>query len=208
MAYCTICGSQLEPNAKFCVICGAKLAAAPAATPTQPAQPAAPAQPDETQAPPQATYPPVSGAYQTPPTEQQTPPPPQQPSYSPVPQQTFNNQQQTPPTAEGYDLQDVQNNRIMAVLAYIGWLILIPLFARRDSPFTRFHCNQGLILALAWLGIVVLRGILVGSLDLQLGFLFSLLSLAVVVFSVIGIVNAVQGQAKELPLIGSLRILK
>ncbi|MBR4726601.1 MAG: zinc ribbon domain-containing protein [Clostridia bacterium] len=201
MAYCTICGSQLEPNAKFCVICGAKLASAPAETPTQPAQPAAPAQPDETQAPPQATYPPVSGAYQT-------PPPPQQPSYSPVPQQPFNGQQQTPPTAEGYDPQDIQDNRIMAVLAYIGWLILIPLFARRDSPFTRFHCNQGLVLALAWLGIFVLRGILVGSLGLPLSFLFFLLSMAVVVFSVIGIVNAVQGQAKELPLIGSLRILK
>lgn len=229
MAYCTICGSPLEPNAKFCVVCGAKIADAPApvsapaqsAQPVQPAEPVQPAptvsgtydaQPNPTQPPVQPTTPPtVSGVYQAPPAAQQTPPPPKQPSYQPVPQQPdFNaqQQQQAAPNTDGFDSQDIQNNRVMAVLAYIGWLILIPLFARRNSPFVRFHCNQGLVLAIAWLAIVILRSIIVNTLDLQIGFIFSLLSLAVVVFSIIGIVNAIQGQAKELPLIGSIRILK
>ena len=220
MAFCTICGAQLEPNAKFCVICGAKAVEIPT-QPSQPTQPAQPAQPTDPVQPapavtgfynaqPDPTQPPAPDAEQTPPDAQQTPPPPPQPSYQPVTQQQpFNTQQQqtVPPAANGFDPQDIQSNKIMAALAYVGWLILIPLFARRESPFTRFHCNQGLILAFAWLAIVVLRSVS-ASLHLPLDFIFSLLSVAVVVFSVIGIINVVQGEAKELPLIGKLRILK
>ena len=212
MAFCTICGAQLEPNAKFCVICGAKAVEIPT-QPSQPAQPTDPVQPAPSvtgfyNAQPNPTQPPVPDAEQTPPDAQQTPPPPPQPSYQPVTQQPFNTQQQTEPTTDGFDPQDIQHNKIMAALAYVGWLILIPLFARRESPFTRFHCNQGLILAIGWLAETILRRVIVNRLDLPLGFVFSLLSLALIVFSVIGIINVVQGEAKELPLIGKLRILK
>ena len=170
MAFCTICGAQLEPNAKFCVICGAKAVEIPT-QPAQPAQPTDPVQPAPAvtgfyNAQPDPTQPPAPDAEQTPPDAQQTPPPPPQPSYQPVTQQQpFNTQQQqtVPPTANGFDPQDIQRNKIMAALAYVGWLILIPLFVRRESPFTRFHCNQGLILAFAWLAIVVLRSVSASS---------------------------------------------
>ena len=47
------------------------------------------------------------------------------------------------------DPQDVQANKVMAILAYFGILVLIPLFAAKESPFARFHANQGLILLIA-----------------------------------------------------------
>ena len=47
------------------------------------------------------------------------------------------------------DPQDVQANKVMAILAYFGLFVLIPLFAAKESPFARFHTNQGLILLIA-----------------------------------------------------------
>lgn len=54
----------------------------------------------------------------------------------------------TPDTTASYAAADVQNNKVMAVLSYIGILVLIPILAAKESPFARFHANQGLILFL------------------------------------------------------------
>lgn len=44
---------------------------------------------------------------------------------------------------------DVESNKVMAVLSYLGILVLIPLLGAKNSPFARFHTNQGLILCIA-----------------------------------------------------------
>ena len=113
-----------------------------------------------------------------------------------------------------YDTQDINDGKVMSILAYIGILVLIPLFAAKDSKFTRFHTNQGLLLwivSLVWsvifkvlstiLGIIPLVGIIVSIIG-------SLVSLVFLVLMIIGIVNVCQGRAKELPVIGKYRILK
>lgn len=41
------------------------------------------------------------------------------------------------------DPQDVQANKVMAILAYFGLLVFVPLFAAKESRFARFHTNQG-----------------------------------------------------------------
>ena len=46
------------------------------------------------------------------------------------------------------DPNDVQSNKVMAILAYFGILFLIPLLAAKESPFARYHTNQGLVLFL------------------------------------------------------------
>ena len=61
----------------------------------------------------------------------------------------LNNLNATPDYTTSFDPADVQSNKVMGVLAYLSWLVLIPLFAARNSPFARFHCNQGIVLALA-----------------------------------------------------------
>ena len=109
-----------------------------------------------------------------------------------------------------FDQQDIQNNKIMGILAYISWLVLIPLFAAKESKFARFHCNQGVVLAVAEIIAVIVLSILDG-LPL-IGWIFSiagsLLGLVCFLFAVLGIINAANGKAKELPIIGKFKILK
>ena len=115
----------------------------------------------------------------------------------------------TPDYTASLDPADVPAHKVMGVLAYLSWLVLIPLFAARNSPFARFHCNQGIVLALA----EVLAGVILGigrRLPL-IGWAFRLVgilaSVAWIVLAVIGILNALNGRAKELPLIGGIKIL-
>ena len=116
----------------------------------------------------------------------------------------------TEDSTSSYSPEDINNNKAMAILAYLSWLVLIPLFAAKESPFARFHVNQGLCLAIVEIICWVVFGIL--SKIPLLGILFAiiewLISLACLVLAILGIVNAVNGRAKELPVVGKIRILK
>jgi uncharacterized membrane protein len=109
---------------------------------------------------------------------------------------------------------------VYAILAYIGILVLVPIFAAKESRFARYHANQGLVLAIAgvaW-GIVasILSTVLVAGMVRSGAFgvgtlissLFGLVWIAFLVFAIMGIVNAAQGKFKPLPLIGTITILK
>ncbi len=120
----------------------------------------------------------------------------------------------TADTTSEFDPKDVEQNKIMAILAYLSWLVIIPIFAAKDSKFARFHANQGLVLALTeivwWVGTGILTAILTAIVPF-LGFLSTLLGLVNLLFLVllvIGIMNVANGRAKELPIIGKFRILK
>lgn len=112
--------------------------------------------------------------------------------------------------------KDEEENKVFAIFAYISWLVLIPIFAAKDSPFARFHSNQGLVLAIGETILWVITTVTVNVLALTglpwlvalFQTLFSLLNLAFIPFVVLGIVAAAKGEKKELPFIGSLRILK
>ena len=111
-------------------------------------------------------------------------------------------------TAE-MDPNDIQQNKVMAILAYLSWLVLIPLLAAKESKFARFHCNQGLILAIAEIACWILFGIL-GIIPF-IGIIFRIIGwladIAFFVFAILGIINAYNGKAKELPIIGKFQIL-
>ena len=108
------------------------------------------------------------------------------------------------------DPNDVESNKLMGILAYVSWLVVIPLLFARNSKFARFHVNQGLVLAIAELVVVVVCGILDGI--PLIGWIFSLIEsligLVCLIFAIIGVVNVVNGRAKELPFVGSFRIMK
>lgn len=101
-----------------------------------------------------------------------------------------------------FTAEDAKANKVMAILAYFGILLLIPLFAAKESKFARFHVNQGLILLI--ISVVLFA---VAKIIPSLGVLIGLLDLAVLVLAIIGIINAAKGQAKELPLVGKFRII-
>lgn len=113
------------------------------------------------------------------------------------------------------DSRDAQDNKTMAILAYFGPLLLIPLFAAKDSPFARYHTNQGLVLTLACIAFSIVCTILYTILALiswRLVFigsiLLSLVGLVFTVLAVIGIINAAKGRKQDLPIIGGIRILR
>ncbi len=120
----------------------------------------------------------------------------------------------TPDTTASYSAADVQNNKAMGILSYLGILVLIPILAAKESPFARYHANQGLVLLLCEVGFSVASMILsvifafLGPLALLWTLVSWLVSLAFLALLILGIVNAAQGMAKELPLIGKFRILK
>lgn len=113
----------------------------------------------------------------------------------------FNELNNTADTTSEYDAQDIEKNKVMAVLAYI--LFFIPLLAAKDSKFARFHTNQGLVLFLGGIIASVVAAIPV------IGWIVApIAGLVITVLAVIGIINALNGKAKELPVIGKFKILK
>ncbi len=118
-----------------------------------------------------------------------------------------------------FSTQDANDNKLMAVLSYLSWLVLIPLIGSK-SPYVRFHVNQGLMLAIGeiiWNFVLrIISSILYAILGvLHLSFLASiivallgLVNLAFFIMSIIGIINAATGKAKRLPIVGSFNIIK
>ena len=107
------------------------------------------------------------------------------------------------------DKQEAEEGKIMAVFAYI--IFLIPLLAAGDNQFARYHTNQGLLLFLAWLILTFVGGIigLVPIIGWILStILFSAAPLAFVGLAIYGILNVVQLEAKPLPLIGGITLIK
>ncbi len=124
--------------------------------------------------------------------------------------QTINKFTDTPDYTESFNPQDIQKNKAMGILAYIGILVLIPIFAAKDSAYAKFHANQGLLLLIGEAAIGLVFGLL--GLIPYVGVVFQiLLWTCEVIFgalSLIGLVNAIFGKAKELPFLGGFYLLK
>lgn len=106
-----------------------------------------------------------------------------------------------------FDPQDIESNKVICGLAYLGILFFLPLVACPTSAFGRFHANQGLLLFIANIALI--------SVSKMFGFLpiiGSLISFGIgmilLVFLIVCMVNAFQGYARELPGIGHLRLIK
>ncbi len=112
-------------------------------------------------------------------------------------------------TAE-FDPADIQQNKVMGILAYFSWLVLVPLLAAPNSRFARFHANQGIVLAICEVGVGIVFGILgiIPFIGLLFLILMSLVQICCLVMAILGIVSAANGQCKELPLIGKIKLLK
>ncbi|PKM50443.1 MAG: hypothetical protein CVV01_00425 [Firmicutes bacterium HGW-Firmicutes-6] len=107
------------------------------------------------------------------------------------------------------DKQEAEDGKIMAIFAYI--IFLIPLFAASDNQFARYHTNQGVVLFLAWL-VLTFVGLIIGLIPfigwILSTILFSAVPLAFVGFAIYGIINVVQLEAKPLPFIGGITLIK
>jgi len=91
-----------------------------------------------------------------------------------------------------------EKNIGMAILCYLGILVLIPLLTdAKNEAFVKFHIKQGLallifdvIISIIW--VIPILGWIVGT----IGYIL------IVILFIIGIINVSGGQEKELPIIG------
>ena len=102
------------------------------------------------------------------------------------------NTQSSPPA-----LNSGEHKTLMAVLAYIGPLVILSYLMAKDDSLVKFHIKQGLVLfvieVIVWF---------VGSMFWPFWTILNLVNLGVLILAIIGIVNAVHGKEKELPLVG------
>ena len=104
----------------------------------------------------------------------------------------------------------MQQNKVYAIIAYIGILFVVGLVVAPQSRFARYHANQGLLLCLLHFLVVALVKVLeflpfVGRYAGKTG---SVLALGCGVLMVLGIIHAARGDCKPLPWIGRFNLLK
>lgn len=121
----------------------------------------------------------------------------------------------TPDYTSEYDQTDITNNKVFAALSYLWILVLIPILAAPNSKFAKFHSNQGLTLLIVNvilnIGLSIVRiamGAIADPLGRMITIIIRVVGILILVLAIIGIINAVQGKAKELPLLGKINILK
>jgi uncharacterized membrane protein len=114
-----------------------------------------------------------------------------------------------PAAAMDPEMLDIEQNKVFAVLAYIGILFLVPLLAAPHSRFARYHTNQGIVLFLTAIVISFAVGMMVfipfvNFLIIPVGYV---LPAGIIAFIIIGIIHAASGEYKPLPWIGHFRLL-
>lgn len=110
--------------------------------------------------------------------------------------ETQNNEHQNSSTP---NTSTMTNNTVMAVLSYIGPLVIVAYLMSKGDEFVKFHTKQGMVV----FGIEVLAMIF-SPMMYSFWMILNIVNLATLVLSVIGIVNVIQGNKKELPIVGSL----
>lgn len=109
-----------------------------------------------------------------------------------------------------FGTQDIADNKVVCILAYIPILFWLPLVTG-NTPYCKFHANQGLILLIT----SIILGVATSIVSLIIGWIPILgaivagivsiaTSAAVLLLMIYGMVCTGQGQAKELIAIGGL----
>jgi len=99
--------------------------------------------------------------------------------------------------------EDINTNKTMGIIAYI--LFIIPLFVEpaKNSPYAKFHINNAMLI---WIGYIATW--IIGFIPI-LGWIIAFVcNIALFVFWIIGLIGAINGEARKLPLIGDIVLLK
>ena len=96
----------------------------------------------------------------------------------------------------GYPMEDVEDGKLFAILSYIIPLVFIVPLIQKDNHFSLFHAKQVLLLVLACVAVSLLTAVPI------LGCITFFLFLPILVFVIMGLVFAIQGQYKPLPFFG------
>ncbi len=97
------------------------------------------------------------------------------------------------PDLSKLNLRKINWLTVMAVLAYLQILVLIPLFFGRKSPFVQFHVRQGIALLFVWI---------LFAYSFYIYILPWVFFIYLVIAIIIGIGNVVRGRERALPVVG------
>jgi uncharacterized membrane protein len=112
-----------------------------------------------------------------------------------------------------YSQQEVTEGKPLAAVGYVPICclpsFLVPMFAAKENKYAQFHARQGALFYLltfgSGVGVFIFRVICL-AIGHGLGCAGAIVVIAwsgmVLVMMVIGVINALQGQAKDLPFIG------
>ncbi len=92
--------------------------------------------------------------------------------------------------------KDIEDNKLVAALSYVGILVFVPLLLKKDSKYAYEHAKQGLMIFIAGL---------VGSFVFWIPVIGWILAIALFIVDVIALVKCLQGEFWEVPGIGPLR---
>ena len=120
------------------------------------------------------------------------------------------------------DASDVQENKFLALVSYLGYFFFIPMIVKPYSRYLRFHGNQGLTLCLYLFAVSIVNTVITSIIGIAgysgMGALIAVTIINSIISFIfygsfallagIGIYNAVKGRARELPVIGRIRILR
>jgi uncharacterized membrane protein len=98
------------------------------------------------------------------------------------------------PRAVSAQDKDIEENKVLAALSYIGFLVLVPLLAKKDSPFCKFHAKQGLVMLIIFI---------VGCLIFWIPVIGWLIWIIAVVLDILALIQALQGKYWEIPVVGN-----
>lgn len=87
---------------------------------------------------------------------------------------------------------DIRINKDVAAFSYLWIMSIVVYFAKKDSPFARFHAKQGIILFLFSIPVSLIP--VIG----KIGLFF------IVAGMLLGFVHAAQGQYASIPIVGDL----
>ena len=97
----------------------------------------------------------------------------------------------------------MMNKHVTDIVAYLSWPGLLIAFLIGDRYESRFHLNQSLVI---WLAATII-GFAAGWIPLFGWLVRAVCGLFCALCWFIGIINAIQGVEKEVPLLGQLHLL-
>lgn len=95
--------------------------------------------------------------------------------------------------------KEVQEGKFFAVISYISFLCIVSLVLKKDNKFSLYHAKQGLVLFVFEVATFILSVIPILGLLLRI---FGLLVFSL--FSLWGILQALQGNYNRFPIISNI----
>ncbi len=102
-------------------------------------------------------------------------------------------------------INDVEAHKVLAVISYMAFLVAVPLITGKykTSPFLKFHTNQSVVLLIGYLIPLLLA--FIPTIGAPLG---GVLILGIAALQITGIIGAIKGETKPLPIIKGIKIIK